>query len=50
MDSAHDIPEIRAHNQARGHVPIIDKNPRHTPGLKEELAQEAKSPTHSNFQ
>ena len=28
MDSAYDAPEIRAHSNALGHVPIIDVNPR----------------------
>jgi len=42
MDSAYDVPEIRDHSRSLGHVPIIDVNPRRTPGLKKELAQEAK--------
>ncbi len=42
MDSAYDVPEIRDHSRSLGHVPIIDINPRRTPGLKQELAQEAK--------
>src|SRR5271167_3124437 len=42
MDSAYDVPEIHGHSRALGHVPIIDINPRRTPGLKAELAQEAK--------
>ena len=40
MDSAYDVPEIRAHSRSLGHVPIIDINPRSTPGLKEELKAE----------
>lgn len=42
MDSAYDVPEIRSHSRSLGHVPIIDINPRRTPGLKQERAQEAK--------
>ena len=42
MDSAYDVAEIKQHSRDLGHVPIIDINPRATPGLKQELAQEAK--------
>jgi hypothetical protein len=42
MDSAYDDAEIKQHSGELGHVPIIDTNPRRTPGLKQELAQEAK--------
>jgi hypothetical protein len=42
MDSAYHVPEIEHHSRTLGHVPIIDINPRRTPGLKQELAQEAK--------
>ncbi len=42
MDSAYDAPEIKDHSRSLGHVPIIDINPRATPGLKQELADEAK--------
>ncbi len=42
MDSAYDAPEIRAHSEALGHVPIIDINPRSTE-RKQALAQEAKA-------
>ena len=42
MDSAYDAPEIKEHSRLLGHVPIIDINPRRTPGLKQELADEAK--------
>ena len=42
MDSAYHVPEIEQHSRSLGHVPIIDINPRRTPGLKQELAQEAK--------
>jgi hypothetical protein len=41
-DSAYDVAEIRQHSRNLNHVPIIDINPRATPGLKQELAQEAK--------
>ena len=30
MDAAYDAPEIRAHSESLGHVPIIDLNPRST--------------------
>ena len=42
MDSAYDAPEIKDHSRSLGHVPIIDVNPRRTPGLKQELADETK--------
>ncbi|HEV2041705.1 MAG TPA: transposase [Casimicrobiaceae bacterium] len=42
MDSAYDVTEIKQHSRDLNHVPIIDINPRSTPGLKQELAQEAK--------
>src|SRR5450755_2614027 len=42
MDSAYHVPEIKQHSRALGHVPIIDINPRATPGLKQERADEAK--------
>ncbi|HIJ83051.1 MAG: Transposase domain [Magnetococcales bacterium] len=42
MDSAYDAPEIKEHSRSLGHVPIIDINPRRTPGLKQELLDEAK--------
>lgn len=42
MDSAYDVAEIKQHSRDLGHVPIIDINPRATPGLKQELAQEEK--------
>ncbi len=42
MDSAYHVPEIAHHSRTLGHVPIIDINPRRTPGLKQELVQEAK--------
>ena len=42
MDSAYDVPEIRAHSRALGHVAIIDINPRRNTELKQHLAQEQK--------
>ena len=42
MDSAYDGPEIRDHSRSLGHVPIIGFNPRSKPGLKQELAAEAR--------
>jgi len=42
MDSAYDVAEIKDHSRSLGHVPIIDINPRVTPGLKQALADEEK--------
>ena len=42
MDSAYDDAAIKQHSRSLNHVPIIDLNPRATPGLKQELEQEAK--------
>ncbi len=42
MDSAYDAAAVKQHSRDLGHVPIIDVNPRATPGLKQELADEAK--------
>jgi hypothetical protein len=42
MDSAYDAEAIKQHSRDLGHVPIIDINPRAAPGLKQELADEAK--------
>ncbi len=42
MDSAYDVAELKQHSRDLGHVPIIDINPRAAPGLKKELAMEAK--------
>ena len=42
MDSAYDVPEIKAHSRSLGHVPIIATHPRKTPGRKAELKAEAK--------
>ena len=42
VDSAYDVAEIKQHSRGLGHVPIIDINPRATPGLKRELALETK--------
>ncbi len=42
MDSAYDVPEIKAHSRSLGHVPIVDAHPRSIPGGKIELEAEAK--------
>jgi hypothetical protein len=42
MDSAYDVVAIKQNSRDLNHVPIIDINPRATPGLKQELADEAK--------
>jgi hypothetical protein len=42
MDSAYDAEAIKQHSRDLDHVPIIDINPRATPGLKRELADEAR--------
>ena len=42
MDSAYDAEAIKQHSHYLKHVPIIDVNPRATPGLKQELADEAR--------
>ena len=42
MDSAYDVAAIKQHSRDLGHVPIIDINPRATPGLKRELTDEAR--------
>ena len=40
MDSAYDAPQIRAHSEQLGHIPLIDINPRRNTALKEELLAE----------
>jgi Transposase DDE domain/Transposase domain (DUF772) len=47
MDSAYDAPEIRAHSQALGHVPIIDVNPRR--GGKAAHEDEARAKRRANY-
>ena len=47
MDSAYDAPEIRAHSQALGHVPIIDVNPRR--GGKAAHENEARAKRRANY-
>ena len=42
MDSAYDVPEIKATSLDLGHVPIIDPHPRNIEGGKVEKATEAK--------
>src|SRR5271168_252932 len=39
MDSTYDVAAIKQHSRDLNHVPIIDINPRATPGLKRELAE-----------
>jgi hypothetical protein len=41
MDSAYDVPEIKAKSIALGHVPIIEPHPRSMPGGKQAMAAEA---------
>ncbi len=41
MDSAYDVPEIKAHSRALGHVPLIARHPRTADG-KQKLKAEAK--------
>lgn len=43
MDSAYDVPDIRAHSRMLGHVPIIDVNPRRDAARKNEIAREDKA-------
>ena len=43
MDSAHDAPEIRQHNESLGHVAIIDVNPGRDATLKRDLKTEAQA-------
>ena len=43
MDSAYDNDDIRADSRARGHVPLIDTNPRRDATRKQELEQDAKA-------
>ena len=45
MDSAYDVAAIKQHSRDLNHVLIIDINPRATPGLKQELAEEAEAAT-----
>ena len=42
MDSAYDVAAIKQHSRDLNHVPVININPRAAPGLKQELADEAK--------
>jgi Transposase DDE domain/Transposase domain (DUF772) len=42
MDSAYDDAAIKQHSRSLNHVPMIALNPRATPGLKQDLEQEAK--------
>ena len=46
-DSAHDAEAIKQHSRHLEHVPVIGVNPRATPGLKQELADEARRQRHA---
>ncbi len=48
MDSAYDAPQIKAHSNALGHVPIIDPNPR-SKDKKKVLEAETKSRKEANY-
>jgi hypothetical protein len=48
MDAAYDAPQIKAHSQALGHVPIIDTNPR-SKIKKEELKDETQRRKIANY-
>jgi hypothetical protein len=48
MDSAYDVPAIRAHSRSLGHIPIIDPHPRGSEG-KRLIAQENKASKIVNF-
>lgn len=43
MDSAYDVPVIKEHSSALGHVPLIAKNPRRNKELKELIELEEKA-------
>jgi hypothetical protein len=43
MDSAYDAPQIHEHSRKRGHVPIIDINPRRNVELKQAIEAENKA-------
>ena len=49
MDSAYDIPEIIAHSQSLGHIPLIDKNPRRNKAQREAKEMETKARKVLNF-
>jgi hypothetical protein len=49
MDSAYDAPEIAQTSRDLGHVPIIDKNPRRTPGAKAELEAETRRQRYAGY-
>ena len=48
MDSAYDVPEIKAHSRALGHVPIIDYKTRR--GEKDAVAAEARARRVANYE
>jgi hypothetical protein len=41
-DSAYDVPQIHDLSRQRGHIPLIDVNPRRDQALKKEIAAEHK--------
>jgi hypothetical protein len=43
MDSAYDVPSIIEDSKARGHVPLVDKNPRRDKELKKAIETENKA-------
>jgi len=49
MDTAFDVPEIKAKSRELGHVPIIACHPRRIPGGKEELEAEAKRRRYAGY-
>ena len=49
MDSAYDVPEIKAVSSSLGHIPIIDINPRRNTQLKKELELENKAQKNLNW-
>lgn len=49
MDAAYYVPDIIAHSQELGHVPLIDKNPRRNKEMQLEKEEEAKARRTLNF-
>ena len=49
MDSAYDDDAIKADSRARGHVPIIDVNPRRNAELKADIERKARAQRTLNF-
>ena len=50
MDAAYDVPAIKQHSYALGHIPIIDSNPRRNKDLKKEIEQEKKAQQTLNWE